>query len=280
MVLDLIKAAVLGTVQGISEFLPISSTGHLILAEELLNVDQDEYGLPFDASLHLGTLVSVLWYFRERWLRLAAGATRAVRERSLADGEGRLAWLIVLGTVPAAAIGLAGEDLAEDTFRSTVLVASMLIAFSAVFILAEAYSRRERAVGDLSWRDAVAIGFAQALALVPGVSRSGATISAGLFRHVERRQAAEFAFLLSAPIIAGAGLKQSVDVLRDFADGRLGGGDAAFFAVGFACAAAVGYASIHFLLRYLATNRLHAFAAYRVALGVAVLATLGWDRWV
>ena len=280
MVLDLIKAAVLGTVQGISEFLPLSSTGHLILVEELLDVDQDEYGLPFDAALHLGTLVSVLWYFRGRWLRLVAGALRAVRERSLADAEGRLAWLIVLGTVPAAAIGLAVEDLAEDAFRSTVLVASMLIAFSAVFIAAEAYSRRERAIGDLSWQDAVAIGFAQALALVPGVSRSGATISAGLFRHVERRQAAEFAFLLSAPVIAGAGAKQSFDVLRDFAEGRLGGEDAAFFAVGFVCAAVVGYASIRFLLRYLATNRLHAFAAYRVALGVAVLAALGWDRWL
>ena len=277
MVLDLIKAAILGTVQGITEFLPVSSTGHLILVEDLLNVDQDRYGLPFDAALHLGTLVSVLCFFGMRWVRLAQGGLRVLRERSLADDEGRLAWLLVIGTIPAAVIGLALEDLAEDAFRSMVLVASMLIAFSAVFILAEAFGRRQRAMTDMSWKDAVIVGFAQALALVPGVSRSGATISAGLFRDVERREAASFAFLLSAPIIAGAGLKQSAGVVRDFADGRLGGEDAAFFAVGFAVAAIVGYASMKFLLHFLSSHRLNAFAAYRVGLGLLVFAMLGWN---
>ncbi len=277
MVLDLIKAAILGTVQGVTEFLPVSSTGHLILFEDLLNVDQDQYGLPFDAALHLGTLVSVLLFFGMRWVRLAQGGLRVLRDRSLADDEGRLAWLLVIATIPAAVIGLALEDLAEDAFRSTVLVASMLIAFSAVFIVAEAVGRRQRTMVDLSWKDAVIVGFAQSLALVPGVSRSGAPISAGLFRNVERREAASFAFLLSAPIIAGAGLKQSVDVMRDFADGRLGGEDAAFFAVGFAVAAIVGYASMKVLLHFLTSHRLNAFAFYRVGLGLFVFAMLGWN---
>jgi len=277
MLLDLIKAAILGSVQGITEFLPVSSTGHLILFEELLNVDQDQYGLPFDAALHLGTLVSVLLFFGMRWVRLAQGGLRVLRERSLADDEGRLAWLLVIGTIPAAVIGLALEGFAEDAFRSTILVASMLIAFSAVFILAEAVGKRQRKMTDLDWKDTVFVGLAQALALVPGVSRSGATISAGLFRDVERREAASFAFLLSAPIIAGAGLKQFVDVLRDLADGRLGGEDAAFFAVGFLFATIVGYASIRFMLQFLSSHRLHAFAVYRVGVGLLVLAMLGWN---
>jgi len=277
MVLDLIKAAILGTVQGITEFLPVSSTAHLILFEELLNVDQDRYGLPFDAALHLGTLVSVLWFFGMRWVRLAQGGLRVLRERSLADDDGRLALLLVIGTIPAAVIGLALEDFAEDAFRSAALVASMLIAFSGVFILAEVSGKRQRTMTDLSWKDTLVVGFAQALALVPGVSRSGATISAGLFRDVERREAASFAFLLSAPIIAGAGLKQSVDVLRDFTEGRLGGEDVAFFAVGFLFAAIVGYASIRFMLRFLSNHRLHAFAVYRVGLGLVVFAALGWN---
>ena len=277
MLLDLIKAAILGTVQGITEFLPVSSTGHLILFEELLNVDQDQYGLSFDAALHLGTFLSVLWFFGTRWLALAGAAIRSLRTRSLADDDSRLAWLLVLATIPAAVIGLALEDIAEDTFRSTALVASTLIAFSAVFIFAEAVGRRNRAIPDLTWRDAVIVGFAQALALVPGVSRAGATICAGLFRHVQRREAATFAFLLSAPIIAGAGLKQSVDVIRDFADGKLGGDDLAFFAVGFVVAAIVGYVSIKFLLQFLTNNRLHAFAAYRVGVGLLVFGLLGWN---
>ena len=277
MVLDLIKAAILGTVQGITEFLPVSSTAHLILFEELLNVDQDKYGLPFDAALHLGTLVSVLWFFGKRWVRLAQGGFRVLRERSLADDDGRLAWLLVIGTMPAAVIGLALEDIAEDTFRSVVLVASMLIAFSFVFILAEAVGKRQRTMKDLTLKDAVIVGFAQALALVPGVSRSGATISAGLFRDVDRREAASFAFLLSAPIIAGAGLKQMVDVTGEFADGRLGAEDAAFFAVGFVFAAVVGYAAIKFLLQFLSNHSLNVFAYYRICLGLLVFAALGWN---
>jgi undecaprenyl-diphosphatase len=150
----------------------------------------------------------------------------------------------------------------------------MLILFSAVFVAAEAVGKQLRRLEDHTWVDAVVVGFAQAIALIPGTSRSGATISAGLFRDVKREDAARFAFLLSAPIIAGAGLKQMITVVGDFSDGTLGGEDFAFFATGFVTAAIVGYLSIAFLLRFLATNSLMPFVIYRVALGSIVLAVL------
>lgn len=275
MALDLLKAAILGIVQGLTEFLPVSSTGHLILVEKLLRVDQDRYGLSFDAALHLGTLAALLVYFGRSWLGLFGGWLSTITKRSLADSDGRIAWLIILGTLPAAAIGFAFESQVEDAFREPALVAVMLIAFSAVFFLAEAAGSRSRNRADMTPLDALLIGAAQAIALVPGVSRSGATISMGLFRNLERVEAASFAFLLSAPIIAGAGLKKAYDIAGEFRDGTLGGADAAFFIVGAVCAAIVGYLSIAFLLRFLSTNSLRPFAYYRIALGVVVLAVVG-----
>ena len=270
MILDLLKAAILGSVQGLTEFLPVSSTGHLILAQELLGVDEERFGLAFDASLHVGTLVALLVFFGTRWLTLASGGLTALRRRSFVTPDERLAGLIVLGTVPAAVLGFLFEDAIDGTLRSPVLVATMLIAFSAVFVIAEAIGKRLRDLSQIGWVDALVVGIAQAIALVPGVSRSGATISAGLLRDVGRRDAATFAFLLSAPIIAGAGLTEVARVLRRLADGELGGDDAAFFATGMLFAGVVGYAAIAFLLRFLATNSLRPFVYYRVALGLAV----------
>jgi undecaprenyl-diphosphatase len=272
MIEDVLKAAVLGTVQGLTEFLPVSSTGHLILTEKVLGIDQDRYGLSFDASLHLGTLLALLAFFGMTWVRLFFGGLRTLRERSFGDPEGRLAWLIVLGTIPAGALGFALEHEIEHAFRAPWLVGTMLIAFSGVFLAAEALGRRRRGIATLTRFDSLIVGCAQAVALVPGVSRSGATICAGLFRDLERQEAATFAFLLSAPVIAGAGLKQLLDVVQEFADGTLGGDDFVFFATGFVCATIVGYASIKFLLDFLATNTLRPFVYYRVALGVMVIA--------
>jgi len=275
MIEDLLKAALLGVLQGLTEFLPVSSTGHLVLAQKALGIDQDRYGLSFDAALHLGTLVALVWYFGSRWLPLIEAALRSLAERSLADAEARLAWLIVVGTIPAAVLGLLFESRIEDAFRSPALVATMLIAFSAVFVVAEGLGKRQRHLPDLRWVDAVIIGFAQAVALVPGVSRSGATISAGLLRDIDRGEAAAFAFLMSAPIILGAVVSQVPGVAGDFADGALGWNDAAFFVTGLVTAGIVGYASIAFLLRFLVTNSLVPFAYYRVGLGLLVFAVLG-----
>jgi undecaprenyl-diphosphatase len=274
MLIDLLKAAILGVLQGLTEFLPVSSTGHLIIAQDLLGVDQDRYGLSFDAALHLGTLLALLAFFRMEWIRLGEGVIRTILRRSLADEQGKLGWLIIIGTMPAAIAGVVFESEIEDGLRSPWLVASMLILWSGVFIAAEAAGRHGRVKWDMHWLDAVIVGAAQAIALVPGVSRSGATISAGLFLDVERREAAHFAFLLSAPIIAGASLRQLGGVVHDFIDGSLGREEAAFFVTGAVCAGIVGYASIAFLLRFLAVRTLVPFAIYRVALGLVVIAVL------
>lgn len=271
---DLLKAAFLGVLQGLTEFLPVSSTGHLILAEEALGVDQHRYGLSFDAALHLGTLAALLSYFGSRWIVLFRAGIGTLRDRSLQDERGRLAWLIVVGTVPAAVLGLAFESEIEDAFRSPALIATMLIAFSAVFVIAEAFGKRIRRLPDLRWLDAIVVGLAQAVALIPGVSRSGSTISAGLLRDMDRQDAATYGFLLSAPIIGGAVLSQAPGVIVDFADGTLGWNDAAFFLTGFVCAGVVGYAAISFLLRFLVKNSLVTFVYYRVALGLLVFAVL------
>ena len=274
MIEDLLKAAILGAVQGLTEFLPVSSTGHLIIAEDLLGVDEDQYGLAFDAALHLGTLAALLAYFGRTWLVLLRAGIDVVRERSLVDPQGRLAWLIVIATIPAALLGLAFEPLIEDAFRSPALVAVMLIAFSGVFVIAERMGSGEREMTDLRLGDAIFVGLAQAIALVPGVSRAGATISAGLMRDVRRTEAASFAFLLSAPIVGAAGLRGVSGAVGDFIDGSLGGSDVAFFLTGMLMAAVVGYAAIAFLLRFLATNTLIPFAIYRTALGVLILVVL------
>jgi len=271
MIADLLKAALLGAVQGLTEFLPVSSTGHLILAQELLGVDDDRYGLAFDAALHLGTLAALLLYFGNAWVRLIRAGAAALRRRSLADDDARIAWLIAVATIPAGVLGLLLEGVIEDAFRSPALVAVMLIAFSGAFVLAERVGRRTRDMRAIRLLDAIVIGAAQAVALVPGVSRSGATICAGLFRDLRRTDAATFAFLLSAPIVAAAGLRGTAGVVEDLLRGRLSGEDAAFFLTGMISAAVVGYAAIAFLLRFLAANSLIPFAVYRIALGIAVL---------
>lgn len=275
MIEDLLKAAILGIVQGLTEFLPVSSTGHLILAEKILGVDQDKYGLSFDASLHLGTLLALLIFFGTAWIRLAEGAIRTVSKRSLAgDPDGKLAWLIVLGTIPAGVLGFLFESKIDDTLRSPALIATMLILFSGVFLLAEAVASRVRTIDEMTPVDSILIGFAQAIALIPGVSRSGSTICAGLFRGLRREDAARFAFLLSAPVIAGGGGKELLHVISEFHNGKLGGDDAAFFATGFVLAAIVGYASIAYLMRFLQTNSLRPFVYYRVGLGLTIFGVL------
>jgi undecaprenyl-diphosphatase len=270
---ELLEAAILGVIQGLTEFLPISSTGHLILAEEALGISEDEFGLRFDAAIHLGTLSAVLIYFRVTMLALVRAWFESVGQRNWRfSRDSRLAWLLLLGTIPAGLAGLAIEDTAESTFRSPELVAAMLILFCAPMLLAEWVARRQsvkRNLDSVTPADAVLLGVAQSIALIPGVSRSGITISAGMLRGFQREEAAAFAFLLSAPIIAAAGGKQ----LFDIATGEDGGAgaDLGVYAVGLVTAGIVGYAAIAFLLRYLRTNSLNVFIAYRLVLGVTVL---------
>jgi undecaprenyl-diphosphatase len=279
---ELLKAAILGTVQGLTEFLPVSSTGHLILFEKALGIDQDTFGLTFDAAIHLGTLLSILFLLRHEVLRLATGWLGSLRPRPPGgqarwlegNDDARLAWLILLGTAPAAILGLVLQNAIEDSLRKPVLVASTLIVFAAVLALAERLGSKRRLMTQLGILGTLFIGVAQSVALVPGVSRSGVTISAGLFAGLQRRQAALFAFLLSAPVVAGAGLKQVYDVIDEARAGVLDAGDLGFFAVGFTLSALSGAVAIAFLLRFLQRNPLYVFVWYRVALGLTVLGVL------
>jgi undecaprenyl-diphosphatase len=270
---DLLKAAILGIVQGLTEFLPVSSTGHLVLLEKALDVSQERLGLAFDAAIHLGTLLAILAYFWETVVRLAVAWFASIgRRRWDLNADSRLAWLIVIGTVPAGVIGFLFENTVEEKLRDPAWVATMLILFSGALVLAEVWGKKRLQASQLGAPGALLVGLAQAVALIPGVSRSGITMSAGMLAKLERQQAAAFAFLLSGPIVAGAGLKKVYDVLKKAHEGLLGREDLLFFVVGFVLAAITGYLTIRFFLAYLQRHSLYPFVVYRVALGVIVLA--------
>jgi undecaprenyl-diphosphatase len=267
---DLLEAAILGVVQGLTEFLPISSTGHLVLTEKLLGIDEARFGLQFDAAIHLGTLAAVLVYFRVVILRLAGAWFLSIQARDPGLSlDSRLAWLLLLGTIPAGIAGLLIEDYAEDHLRSPELVATMLILFCLPILLAERLGKQQRGIASATPLDALLLGVAQSIALIPGVSRSGITISAAMFAGFKREEAAVFAFLLSAPIIAAAGGKQVLDLIRGVDDGP--SASIGVYVMGLITAGLVGYAAVAFLLRFLRGNPLYAFVAYRIILGVTVL---------
>jgi undecaprenyl-diphosphatase len=268
---DIIEAIVLGVVQGLTEFLPISSTGHLVLTSDLLGIDEDKFGLQFDAAIHLGTLAAVLIYFRVIIVELITSWLASINARDWQhSAKSKLAWLLILGTIPAGLAGLALEDYVSNQLRDPIIVGVMLIIFCVPLVLAEQYGRRVRDVDSATPVDALLIGTAQAIALIPGVSRSGITISTAMFDGFKRDEAATFAFLLSAPIIAAAGGKQVFDLIRGKGDDVSAGFEV--YVVGLITAGLVGYAAVAFLLRFLRTNTLMPFVYYRVVLGVLVLA--------
>ncbi len=259
-----IEAIVLGLVQGLTEFLPISSSGHLRIVPAFLG--WEDPGAAFTAVIQLGTMAAVLVYFRADLWRIA---TAWVRELGTplrrASHEAKLGWFIILGTIPIAIFGLAFSDQIESGARDLYLIGSMLIAFSFVMLIAERVGSRQRELAEMDGRDGLVIGLAQALALVPGVSRSGATISAGLLRGFDRAAAARYSFVLSVPAVVLSGLFELRDV------GGSGDASVASTAIATLVAFASGYAAIAWLLRYLAGHTLDVFVAYRITLGIAVL---------
>ena len=268
---DILRAVLLGVVQGLTEFLPVSSTGHLILTEELLGIKEGDFGLRFDAAIHLGTLAAVLLYFRTTFTALIGSWFAGLAARRWDDTpQSRIAWLIIIGTIPAGVIGAAIESTAEDAFRSPALVATMLILFTLPMLLAERYGGKWRDMDSARVPDALLLGLAQSVALIPGVSRSGITISAAMFDGFRREQAAVFTFLLSAPIIAAAGGKQLLDIARGSGDGA--GLGISMYLAGMVTAFIVGFGAIAFLVRFLRSNSLHVFVGYRIAIGMLVLA--------
>ncbi len=262
--MTLIQAIVLGAVQGVTEFLPISSSAHLILVPWMMS--WPDQGLTFDVVLHAGTLIAILSFFWKDWLEMVSGAFR--RDRDLQNSQQpAMLLLIICGTVPAAVVGFLAQKTIETTLRSPFILSITLIGVALVLWLAERIASREKDLGKVSLPDALSIGSAQALALIPGTSRSGITIATGLFRGLTREAAARFSFLLSAPITAGALLKK----LLDLRAAGIAEADKLPMLFGFLSSLMIGYLTIKFLLRYLQRNTLQIFIVYRVALGVVIL---------
>jgi len=265
-----LQALIMGIVQGLTEFLPISSSGHLILVPAMLGWDDPfTESLTFSVLLHLGTLVALLVYFWRDWVRLVPAGLAALRDRSFrGDPDRRLAWLLLVTVIPATIVGLLFNDFIEENVRLPGIVAILLVVGAAILWLADRSNRGTRTIADLSFGHALGIGAAQAIALFPGISRSGISIAAGRFLGLDRPAAARFSFLMATPVIAGAGAWETLKILR-------GGGDApvdvAPLVVGMLAALVSGLLAIHFLLRWLASHRLDLFVAYRLVLAGAVV---------
>lgn len=261
---DLVVAALLGLVQGLTEFLPVSSTAHLVVAEKLFRLDPERFGLAFDVAVHLGTALAVLLFFASTWIGLA---------RDLLAGRWRLPLLVAAGTLPAAIAGVLLQSAVERELRDVRLVAAALVAGSIMFLLAERAGSQRRTIDGIGWRDALFMGAAQAVALIPGVSRSGITISAGLAAGIARGDATRFSFVLATPVILGAGLKTLLDARRStglFSEPELA-------VVGFVVSFLSGLATVWFLVRFLRTHSLNWFVPYRLALAsvLALAAIVG-----
>jgi undecaprenyl-diphosphatase len=263
------QALIMGIIQGLTEFLPISSSAHLVLTPFLLGWDiPQEQVFPFGVLVQIGTLIAVIIYFFNDLYALGRDMLK-----SLFSGDGvindqnRLGWLIIAATIPAGVVGLLLDDVIEQAFNSPVTTAFFLYITAFLLLIGEHFGRRERSLTQLSWIDAIWIGISQALAVFPGISRSGATITAGMLRHVKRADAGRFSFLMAVPIMLAAGLKSAFDLLKvpnlDLFIPVL--------AVGFISSAVVGYLSIHWLLGYLNRNSMRGFAFYCILVASVIL---------
>ncbi len=266
-----LQSLILGILQGLTEFLPVSSSAHLILVPWFFGWRHSVVdSLTFDVALHAGTLLALLAYFSKDWLDLIGGFFQTLRRGRWESFPERLVFYILLATLPGAIAGFLLEKTVEKTFRDPILNVVPLVLVSFLMILAEVGKRSSRSLETLRLREAMVIGFAQALALLPGVSRSGITITAGLFQGYQREAATRFSFLLSTPIVAGAAVLQ----LRHLASAET---DWSIFILGFVSSALVGYLAIAFLLRFLRKHTLNVFAAYRLVLAAVILSWIYWS---
>lgn len=258
-----LSAALLGVVQGLTEFLPVSSSAHLLLGRTLFGWDADALGLAFDVACHVGTLCAVVAFFRQDLWAMAVAATRLFAD----DPAARRARLIAVGTVPVVIVGLSLADIIENALRTPAVCAVTLAVGAVGLLLAERLGRRQNDESAIGYGTALALGTAQAAALVPGVSRSGATITIGMLMGLERAVAARFSFLLGVPAIVAAAAKEGLELGRV----GIGSGDAVLFGIGMATSAVVGYLTIKYFLRFLGTHRLDVFAYYRLVLSAVLV---------
>jgi len=273
--MSILQVIILATVQGLTEFLPISSSAHLALAPWLLG--WEDPGLAFDIALHLGTLASVLIYFFRDWLQVIAQAFGI----GLPGGDGELAknrtllWMLAVASLPIGFFGFLFNKQAETTWRSPYIIGTMLILVGILMALAERAGKQTRDIGGVNFLDSIVIGFSQALAIVPGTSRSGITITTGLFRDLNRESAARFSFLLSTPAIAAAAAKSLYDLLKH---GGLTPDVRLQFVTGIVVSALTGCLVIGFFLKYLRNNSLKFFIYYRIVFGIIVIALASFFR--
>jgi undecaprenyl-diphosphatase len=268
--MDAFEAIVLGIVQGLTEFLPISSSGHLRIVPAFAG--WDDPGAAFTAVTQLGTMAAVLLYFRRDLIAITRGFVAGLFDSSRRDNsDWRMGTYLIVGTLPIVFFGVVFSDSIEEDARNLTLIGCTLIALGLLLWVAEKVARHDRKLEDKTMRDAIVVGFAQAAALVPGVSRSGATLTAGLFLGFERAAAARFSFLLSVPAVVLSGIYQLRDIGGEGAVGFVPTAIATIFAF------ISGYAAIAFLLRFLVTHTTAIFVVYRVVLGVVVLALVSAD---
>lgn len=265
-----IQTIVLSLVQGLTEFLPVSSSGHLRIVSTLFW--GEDAGASFTAVVQLGTELAVLVYFAKDIFRIAKAWLSGLFDKSKRDFDYKMGWMVIMGTIPVGLIGFLGKDLIRDNLRNLWITAAMLVLFSFVFILAEKVGRRERSFEELTMKDAILMGLAQCLALIPGVSRSGGTVSAGLFLGLDREVATRFSFLLAIPAVLASGLFSLPDAF-DPSTGQAASG--AQLIVGTLIAFVVGYAAIAWLLRFVANHSFAWFAVWRIPVGIFVMILLG-----
>jgi undecaprenyl-diphosphatase len=267
--MTVIQSIILGIVQGLTEFLPISSSAHLVIVPYLLNWDiPPAQAFVFDVLVQVATLAAVFSFFWSDISQITKAFLKGLKDRApFIDPQSRLGWLLILATVPAGLLGVFIKDLVESVFNNPGITGAFLFLTAGLLVLAEKIGKRSRALQQLTWQDAIWIGFFQAIAIFPGVSRSGATISGGMVRDLERPAAARFAFLMSIPIMLAAGLLAGIDMLQ-----MPGLPDMLpVFIPGFIASAITGYVAIRWLLRYLVQHTLYDFAIYCVVMGMITL---------
>jgi undecaprenyl-diphosphatase len=264
------QVVVLAVVQGLTEFLPVSSSGHLAIVSRLFFAD--DAGASFTAVSQLGTELAVLVYFARDIWRIGKAWFNGLLVSAHRNADYRMGWYVIIGTIPICILGLLFKDEIRTGVRNLWVVATALVVFSAVIALAERLGRQARHVDQLNWRDAIVVGVAQTLALVPGISRSGATISAGLFLGLDRELAARFGFLLAIPAVFASGLFSLPDAFHPVLEGMSATGPQLLVAT--VIAFVVGLAAVAWLLRFLVHHSMYWFVGYRVAAGVAVLILL------
>lgn len=267
--MTLLQSIILGIIQGLTEFLPISSSAHLVITPYLLKwhiPTQDAF--IFDVLVQLGTLLAVIIYFRKDLYRIIVAVINGlIRRKPFSDPMSRLGWLLILGTIPAVIAGALFKDLIEQAFGSSLAAALFLLGTALLLVIAEQVGKRTRQLDTITWMDALIIGCFQVISLLPGISRSGSTISGGMIRNLDRPAAARFSFLMSVPVMIGAGTLAMVDLIKipNFSM------QIPTLMAGFVIAAIVGYLSIRWLLSYLVKRPLYLFAIYCVALSIIVL---------